>query len=197
MKEETKRKIRAILVNFANQQTPKITRWSAEALSERYPFHRLLFTNQGILAARLERSLVTSMGSALFPSLAQAVAQDNYEDVRTEADIQGELNDAACNMIEQIVTELRAPRKGRTRAEIREPDHRREMEEILGSRGGGISQRTVTADLYVGDFTDGPLFVELKTPLPNLDMAAESKKKLLYYLAIQSRNGIQASAYLD
>ena len=44
--------------------------------------------------------------------------------------------------------------------------------------------------MYVGDFPTGPLLVELKTPLPNLDIAAESKKKILYYLLIMDRKGV-------
>ena len=70
------------------------------------------------------------------------------------------------------------------------PNHEAEITDILNSRGGGRSQRTVTADLYVGDFPTGPLLVELKTPLPNLDIAAESKKKILYYLLIMDRKGV-------
>ena len=51
--------------------------------------------------------------------------------------------------------------------------------------------------MYVGDFQDGPLFVELKTPLPNLDIAAESKKKMLYFLAIMDRQNVPgAKAFL-
>ena len=194
MNDATRAKIRSTLTIFVEEQWPKITRWSAAALREGYPFHRLLFSDQALLAARLERSVVTTMGSTLFPALAKAVAEDNYSDVHLEYDFQGVLNDAACNMIEQVVTELREARRGRKDA--REPDHQREMDEILGSRGGGPSSRTITADLFVGDFAGGPLFIELKTPLPNLDVAAESKKKILYYLAIQARLETRASAYL-
>ena len=37
------------------------------------------------------------------------------------------------------------------------------------------------ADLYVGDNATGPLFMEIKTPLPNIDICAESKKKILIF----------------
>ena len=91
-------------------------------------------------------------------------------------------------MIEQIVTELRTPRR---RREIpREPNHDDELSDILNSRGRGRTNRAVTADLYIEDFHGGPLFVELKSPLPNLDIAAESKRKILYYLLIMDRKGV-------
>ena len=194
MKDSTQENIRKVLTDFYTKNAPKMEKLTIGAIRAGYPFHRLMFDDEAIVAARAERSLVTSMGSSLFPALAKAVAEDNHYDVHMEYDFQGTLNDAACNMIEQVVTELREARRGRTGA--REPDHEREMDEILGSRGGGPSQRTVTADLFIGDFTSGPLFIELKSPLPNLDVAAESKKKILYYLAIQARREIQASAYL-
>ena len=105
------------------------------------------------------------------------------------------MNDAACNMVEQIVTELRTPK--RQRESDREPNHTNELTDILNSPGGGRTTRAVTADLYIGDFHGGPLFIELKTPLPNLDIAAESKRKILYYLLIKDRQRVRgAQAFL-
>ena len=98
-------------------------------------------------------------------------------------------------MIDQIVTELRTPR--RRRETTREPCHEDEVSDILNSPGGGRTNRAVTADLYIEDFDGGPLFVELKSPRPNLDVAAESKRKILYYLLIMDRKGVAgAQAYL-
>lgn len=37
------------------------------------------------------------------------------------------------------------------------------------------------------------MFIELKTPLPNLDVAAESKRKMLYYLLIKDRLGVSGA----
>jgi hypothetical protein len=36
----------------------------------------------------------------------------------------------------------------------------------------------VIADLHFGDHEEGPLFIEIKSPMPNLDVCAESKKKV-------------------
>ena len=97
-------------------------------------------------------------------------------------------------MIEQIITELREPGRRRDR---RLPNRGAELEAILNLRDGDPVRRTVIADIYVGDFEGGPLFVELKTPLPNLDIAAESKKKMLYFLAIMDRQNVAgAQAFL-
>ena len=195
MRQETKERLWHVLHDFALEQMPKRSRWTLEDIRLAYPFHRLLFSEEAILGARVERSVVTSMGNTLYPSIARTIAEDRFEQVFTEHTIDGVVNDAACNMIEQIVTELRTPR--RRRETPREPNHDDELLDILNSRGGGRTNRAVTADLYIEDFHDGPLFVELKSPLPNLDIAAESKRKILYYLLIMDRKGVAgAQAYL-
>ncbi|MBI4199155.1 MAG: TdeIII family type II restriction endonuclease [Chloroflexi bacterium] len=195
MKASTHSKVATVLRDFAVGQLPKLTKWSVADIRRAYPFHRLFFPDEAILAARVERSVVTVMGASLYPQLATTIALDKHRDVHANYSIAGTLNDAACNMIEQIVTELRTPPRRRTTP--RTPDHAAEVRDILGSHGGGSTTRTVTADLFVGDFAGGPLFIELKTPLPNLDIAAESKRKMLYFLAIMERQGVpNARAYL-
>ena len=195
MKSETKRLVWKICYDFAVKQLPKFTKWTPAELRQSYPFHRLLFSDEAIVAARVERSVVTTMGKLLYPAIAKAIAEETYSDVHIDYEIDGFVNDAACNMIEQIVTELRAPR--RRRLTPREPDHEAEISDIFNSKGGGDSSRAATADIYIGDFPTGPLFVELKSPLPNLDIAAESKRKILYFLTIMDRNEISgAKAFL-
>ncbi len=195
MRTQTRDRVWSILYEYAVSQLPKLTKWTLADIKRAYPFHRLLFSDEAVLAARVERSVVTTMGDALYPSLAKAIGEDQYTEVLTEHVVEGVVNDAACNMIEQIVTELRTPKSQRTTP--REPDHETELSEVLNSPGGGQTSRAVTADLYIGDFADGPLFIELKTPLPNLDVAAESKRKILYYLLIMERKGVcGAKGYL-
>ena len=195
MKVETKNRVRTILYNHAVAQLPKFSKWAPSDLRQAYPFHRLLFSDDALLSVRIERSVVTAMGKKMYPSLAKAIAEDKYSDVHLEHTIEGSVNDAACNMVEQIVTELRTPKS--QRATPREPDHESELSAIINSPGGGQSSRTVTADLFIGDFSEGPLFIELKTPRPNLDIAAESKRKLLYYYLIMNRIGVEdAQAFL-
>lgn len=195
MKAETRGLVKSVMEACVAEFEPRLARWDNADLRRAYPFHRLFFTNEGIATARAERSIVTSMGASLYPRLAVAVASERFQDVHTEHTIEGELNDNACNLLEQIVTELRAP--GRRRRNRRGPNHHDEMNSIVAARDGAARQVAVTADLYIGDFTGGPLFVELKTPLPNLDIAAESKRKILYFLTMKRRqNVVGAKAFL-
>lgn len=187
MKVETRQRVKGIMEAWVESQAPKLRRLNINTIRRGYPFHQLIFSPESLLAARQERTIVTSMGSELYPRLAETLARDRFQEVVREHTTAGELNEAACNMIEQIITELREP--GR-QGDRRLPDRVAELDAILNSRDGEPAQRLVIADLYVGDYTDGPLFVELKTPLPNLDIAAESKKKMLYFLAIKHRQNV-------
>lgn len=190
MNGQTRQRVKEIMVACVAEYAPRRGRWESSGAWQAYPFHRLFFTGPEIAAARSERSIVTSMGSYLYPRLAEAISRDRFNDVRLEYMIQGTLNDDACNLLEQIVTELRAARGRGQRRQA--PNHDEELNRILAVRTGDPRTVTVTADLYIGDFTDGPLFVELKTPRPNLDIAAESKTKILYFLAIMDRLGIDS-----
>lgn len=195
MRARTRELVEEFLVQWVEKQRPVLERWVGAEVDRAYPFHRLIFSEDAIRAAMTERSIVTNMGDSLYPGLAEIVARDRFQDVALNRAIDGELNDAACNLIEQIVTERRAPRRGNPNP--RTPNQPVEFVDIINSRGGGISVRSVTADLYVGDYTGGPLFVELKTPRPNLDIAAESKRKMLYFLTMMQRQGREgASAWL-
>jgi len=195
MQSSTRKGVFEILREFAISQIPKLTKWSLEDVRQGYPFHQLFFPEEAILAAKVERSVVTTMGATLYPALAEAIARKRFKRVFLNHAIEGRVNDAAINMIEQIVTELRTPPSKRESSRL--PEHEAEMRDILLSRGGGQSSRSVTADLFVEDFDQGPLFIELKSPRPNLDVAAESKRKLLYYLTIMDRRGqVDAKAYL-
>ena len=191
MRPATQETVYEVLREFAFSQIPKMSKWNLADIRQGYPFHQLFFPEEAILAARVERSVVTSMGTKLYPALAEAIAGSRFRRVFVEHVVEGPVNDAAINMIEQIVTELRtSPSKRET---PRQPDHEGELRDILNSRGGGQSTRAVTADIFIEDFDDCPLLIELKSPLPNLDIAAESKRKLLYYLTIMNRRGISTS----
>ena len=194
MKTETRQRVKAMMEAWVADLTGRLRRRDVNAVLQGYPFHQLIFSPDALLAARQERTIVTSMGSELYPRLADALARDRFQEVVREHTTTGEVNEAACNMIEQIVTELRAPGPRRER---RLPNRVDELESILSLSEGEPAQRSVIADLYVGDYTGGPLFVELKTPLPNLDIAAESKKKMLYFLAIKNgQNVAGAKAFI-
>ena len=100
MKARTRQRVQDILYDYVVSQLPKFT-VEARGYQTAYPFHRLVFSDEAVLAARVERSVVTTMGDLLYPSLAQAIGEDRYSDVYTEHVVEGIVNDAACNMIDR------------------------------------------------------------------------------------------------
>lgn len=166
------------------------------------PFHALFFGDQGLVAAANQRSIVTKMGQSLYPGIAKIIVERSYRDVivsgrrrKGRKSIEGQVSASVPAVVSRIIQDLYHKRA--------RPDHEREMASIIAAldegerRGEDSVPVNVEPDLYVGDFSAGPLFIELKTPLSNKDVCAESKQKLLTYLAIMHARGIgNAEAYL-
>lgn len=181
MKEKTKKEIVKFLVYFARANIPMVP---AEDIRRAYPFHTLFFDDDGLRAFKVQRSLVTKMGQQLYPKIAELVAKDRFNIVHRDHQITGKIEENKAHAIERIITDLRQGR--------REPDFEAEMREVGAARGGRMVERSVIADLYVEDFDPGPLFLEIKSPRPNLDVCAESKKKMLYFRALYADKNPQA-----
>jgi hypothetical protein len=176
MNHETCEAVYELLKNFAQGS---LRHFDLEEIKKAYPFHRLFFDEFALVAFKQERSIVTKMGQRLYPDLAKLIAREHYSEVSLEREIRGRLSRATVNVIEEIVRELRAGQ--------RQPDRAREIEEILrASRVEGEEEIEVRiiADLYIGDFHRGPFFAEIKTPVPNLDICAQTKHKILTFIAL-------------
>lgn len=175
MQNSTKQQLTEFIETFARQRLAKVQNISIADLRRAFPFHDLFFRDQGLLAFKAQRSIVTALGKAFYPKIAGIIALDKHKDVHLEHTIVCTLPEGMSSKIEQITTELRSA--------TRKPNHNLEMNEVVSSRGGGLRTTPIIADLYIGDFPTGPLFVEIKTPKPNLDICESSKKKMLYFLA--------------
>lgn len=189
MNPKTKEQLKTFVADFATKMLSKIQGVSIVELRKAYPFHELFFRGDAIVAFTLQRSIVTAMGKKFYPTIAKMIASDIYHSVHLDYRVEGQLDVNTCNKIEQIVTELRNRR--------RRPNHDKETQEMLSSTGGDKRLSSIICDLYIHDFRGGPFFAEIKTPRPNLDICAESKKKILYYLAImQAQEHLGARCYL-
>jgi hypothetical protein len=174
MRDTTHQAVRDLLKTFAQKS---LKDYEIETLKRAYPFHRLFFDEVGLVAFKQERSVVTRMGQSLYPELARLIALENYADVTRERVIAGQLRDTTVNTIDRIVRDLRARQ--------RVPNHAQEIDEIAHADPDSSEVEVrVIADLYIGDFRDGPFFAEIKTPVPNLDICAETKAKILTFKAL-------------
>jgi len=184
MQDKTRQAVHNLLKSFAQKS---LKDYDIETLKRAYPFHQLFFDEVGLVAFKQERSVVTKMGQSLYPELARLIASENHSDVVREKVIQGRLKDITVSTIDRIVRDLRAKH--------RSPDHAQEMREIRKVKASPAKVPVrVIADLYIGDFQDGPFFAEIKTPLPNLDICAESKSKILTFETLL--HGKNARGYL-
>lgn len=191
MQDRTRQAIYALLKTFAQKS---LKDYDLDVLKRAYPFHRIFFDDLGLVAFKQERSVVTKMGMNLYPELARLIALENYTDVTREKQIEGNLKETTVNKIHQIVQDLRTNR--------RTPNHAQEMQEILDANNSSVEiperPERVIADLYIGDFHNGPFFAEIKTPVPNLDICAQSKTKILTFETLlhnQGARGYLAFAY--
>lgn len=190
LRKETISKIETLVNEFFDTAIFIETR-NIEDAKKAYPFHAVFFTEEAFVAALNERSIVTKMGQTFYPQLAEILARDRFHYVWREHNIVGEIDEGVFEKINIILAELRGKRK--TESGIRRrPEHEAEMSEILGASIGRKRVINVTADLYVEDFGVGPLFLEIKSPLPNIDVCMESKLKILQFKAMFADKNPQA-----
>jgi len=187
MKAETKERIQAFLTEFVTQLTT--VSYSLEELEQAYPFHSLFFREEALKAFKQQRRIVTRMGQKLYPTLAEMIALDRFSDVHRNYRIRGVLDAAKVETIEGIIDELR---RG-----LRKPNHEEEIEAIIKAKSRARQDVTTVADLYIGDYQPGPFFTEIKSPLPNLDICAESKKAMLLFIALELDKRHEPQAFLS
>ncbi len=185
MKEETRSQVKQAIIGFAEASLGKVE-FTVDELKRAFPFHSIFFPDEALLSFKVQRSLVTRMGMTLYPKMAVIIARDNYKGVHRNYPISGRVSAERVGVMDRIVDELRSGR--------RSPSYDSEMREIFSVAGGKPIELSIIADLFISDFKPGPLFLEIKSPRPNLDICAESKKKMLYFRAIFE--GKKPEAYL-
>ncbi|RJS70557.1 TdeIII family type II restriction endonuclease [Methanophagales archaeon] len=184
MKEKTKEEIRKLVLDFARELSVKRRDFTIGELKKAFPFHAIFFTDEAIIAFKLQRSIVTKLGMKIYPEIAKIVAKDKYRKVFIDHPIEREIPEEKANVIERIITNLR-------QGEVK-PNFEQENAEIRNATGGNLVRRKIIADVFIEDHEDGPLFMEIKSPRPNLDVCAESKKKMLYFRAFFENKNPQA-----
>ena len=81
MKEKTKEEIRKLVLDFARELSVKKRDFTIGELKKAFPFHAIFFTDEAIIAFKLQRSIVTKLGMKIYPEIAKIVAKDKYRKV--------------------------------------------------------------------------------------------------------------------
>jgi hypothetical protein len=97
MKERTKNEIRKLVLNFAEKLSIKKRNFTIEELKRAFPFHALFFADDAIIAFKLQRSIVTTLGMKIYPEIARIIAKDRYESVYIDHPIEKEIPEEKVN----------------------------------------------------------------------------------------------------
>lgn len=171
MKTETAEAIEKIVTAFAEKKIPEVP--DLKELKEAYPFHTAFFPDEAFPAFYLERRVTSSMGTALYKDIAKLVAQEKFNDVHVNRSVSGKAPQPMVRVIDRIFDGLRQRQ--------RKPDLDQEWNEVLNAENGRMINLKVTSDVYIGDYKPGPLHLELKSPKPNLDQIATTKKIMWHF----------------
>jgi len=183
MKPEVRQQLKEILRQFVDETVAKRSRqaYSTNALKREYPFQSLFFRDEALVAFKHQRTIVTKLGQQLYPQLVAALAKTRFRYVHSNYPMPMTLDRAVWNAIDEIVSRLRAAAKGKSSEKI-PTDHERVVMSVLKvSPSGQTETRAIVLDIFIADFVPAPLYLELKTPKPNLDICAESKRKILAF----------------
>lgn len=177
MDAETRCRVKEFLKRFVCQtlERARCKGISLDKAHLEYPFHTLFFRDEAILAFMMQRSIVTRMGQRLYPELARLIGQARHPGLSLDFLLRVSLPEPVWATVGAIVDDLRHAR--------RKPDHSEEIREVLSSasRVGPTTERTIVLDIFIP--LPRPTFVELKSLRPNLDVCAETKRKILTFEA--------------
>lgn len=175
MKDETRREVKQTIVDFVKVSLSKVN-FTVEEIRRAFPFHSVFFPDEALLFYKIKRSLLGDMERRLYPKLAFIIAREKYEDAHRNYPISGAVLSDRVKVAHQIIEELLSGK--------RKPNQDREIKEILSGTSGESINISIVADLFIGDFKPGPLFLEIKRPKPTRNICAKSKEKLFYFQAL-------------
>ena len=134
LSEKARKLIEGELIEFSKHILPKI---DLDSLKKAYPFHSLFFTDDGLRAFKVQRRLVTRLGTRLIPRIAKIVAEDKYGEgfVYLNYSYEGKMDAGMEQKIDEILDTLQRGEK--------EPDANSEWNAILASANGRIIKRSL------------------------------------------------------
>lgn len=140
------------------------------------PFHTRLLGADRMALYSFIHSLNTSFGTAIYETIAQQIALDNFAVVKRGHKLNQVISAAAQAEIVEIVNSLNS-------GEI-EPDHDDEIHRIRAccKSGGDIQKKLVNVDLFL-ETDAGCYLFDIKTAKPNLTGFESHKQKLLEWTA--------------
>ncbi|MFN3301987.1 MAG: TdeIII family type II restriction endonuclease [Patescibacteria group bacterium] len=150
------------------------------------PFHERLFSKERIRATSFFHSCSTTIGVTLFQNIAYLIAKrnKNFKKVKALYDVRGNFSDKVKAVIEDIIFDL--GRKQNDPAK-RIPNIKKEIQEVLkvADHSGNVSTQRI--DLFLTDFKNNEIYIEIKTIKPNKGESEKIKRELLKIVALRNK----------
>lgn len=140
------------------------------------PFHTRLLGKDRMALYSFIHSLSTNFGTAIFEQVAREIARGEFDEVRLQHQLSGELSSEAQAAVTGIMNALGAGTAG--------PNHRAEMARLaaLARSGRKVTKKMRRADIYLAKGND--LFlIDLKTAKPNISGFEKHKQDMLEWAA--------------
>ena len=150
------------------------------------PFHRALLTPVLNNTSSFERSISTTLG-AMFEVTAELIGKDRFEESRRQHHVRGHISSAARAGIDGIVDQIRN--------EGFKGDYHDYVNAVVNTFHSERIPLTVRADLYLRTGDGKEIFLEMKSPKPNLDQCISVTRKLLEIHAIRREGPPNVSTY--
>jgi hypothetical protein len=146
------------------------------------PFQYALFTKKGYLSKGFIHGCETALGN-WHEGIARIIAINNFKvatKLQNATKLSGEITKNAQTKIDNILSDLESV--------IREPNHKKESEEIFGlSQTGATVDRIQTVDLYLETSKGEEIYLEIKGPKPNKNEMKAAKRDLLEIYAMRAK----------
>lgn len=183
MKDETIARIRGILLDCVLRAFSRVS----NNLSYR-PFHEALLSEEVIKASSFERSFSTSFGQGPVEQISKLLANDNGSYAERQKETQVNVYKGAEDQIERILSDLRSS--------IRNPNWRRELQEVQAVDRGDTIVKRIISDLYIRK-DDKQIFISIKTVKPNLDQTEIAKRDMLLLKAYNPEYQVYFGLYYN
>lgn len=176
MTEEQKKKIRELLETKIKEKLEKFGEVSYIPFLE-----KLIQSRESVIMYSFIHSLATMLGMAIYEEIAKIIAEPLSERVDIRKPVKGFLSDEQIKIIEDIINDLKLGN--------RKPDKEKEIHQVLQACKGKEEGREYKA---IVDFfmirNSKKYYFEIKTSKPNKDVFVESKRKLLYWVAMEQEH---------
>jgi len=139
---------------------------------------KLMQDSEKVASYSFIHSLATTLGMSVYEKIAEIIASESYDEVRTGYDVEGEITNEENSIISKILQEI----KGGTR----KTDKEKEINEILKCNSDNGRKIKIRADLFLRKGND-EYYIEIKTAKPNIDVFVKSKQKLLEWVALRKK----------